>query len=115
MKIGPPESRHTHSWPRRYTRFAVNALISMVRAGQRRSFHGRTLCISEAGISALLAADMDVGEIVSLEFTLLPGSQPLAVRAIIRNRSGARYGFEFLTLSERQRTEITSFCDAQAG
>lgn len=60
-----------------------------------------------------MALELEVGESVSLKFGL-PGVQVLEVRAVVRNRNGARYGFEFLTLSEEQRYAITRFCDSQA-
>src|SRR5512146_690124 len=65
--------------PRRYRRFALDSRIKVFRAGHPHPLFGRTLGVSEAGISALLAADLEVGESVHLEFTLLlrvpkPGS-----------------------------------------
>lgn len=99
--------------PRRYRRFALDSRIKVFRAGQPHPLFGRTLGVSEAGISALLAADLEVGESVHLEFTLPTCSQRLAVRAVARNRSGARYGFEFLSLSEAQREAISAFRERQ--
>ena len=95
--------------PRRYRRFPLDARICLSRPGQRYPLYGRTLGISEAGISALLAADLDPGVTVHLEFALPSHPKPLAVRAIVRNGSGARYGFEFLSLSEEQRQAISAF------
>ena len=110
------ETQHAGSRKqRRYRRFALDARIAILRTGHRRPYHGRTLGISEAGISAVLAADLDLSESVSLEFALPSSPQSMAVRAVVRNRSGARYGFEFLTLSAEQRTAINSFCDFQNG
>lgn len=95
--------------PRRYRRFPLDARICLSRPGQRYPLYGRTLGISEAGISALVAAELDLGESVHLEFALPSSRKALAVRAIVRNRSGARYGFEFLSLSEEQRQAISAF------
>ena len=103
-----PSSAHK---PRRYRRFPLDARIAVVRSGQRRPLYGRTLGISEAGVSALLATDLELGESVHLELVLPGTSRQLAVRAVIRNRSGARYGFEFLSLSEQQREAISAFRD----
>lgn len=106
---------HTaHGKLRKYQRYAVDTRIAVSHPGHRRPFHGRTLGISEAGMAALLAVNMEVGETVGLEFSLPSCPQPLAVRAVVRNRTGARYGFEFLTLSQQQRTAITKFCLGQA-
>jgi c-di-GMP-binding flagellar brake protein YcgR len=95
--------------PRRYRRFPLDARICLSRSGQRYPLYGRTLGISEAGISALLAADLEVGESVHLQFAVPSHRKALTVRAIVRNRSGARYGFEFLSLSEEQRQAISDF------
>lgn len=100
--------------PRRYRRFPIDARVAVYRCGHPRPYHGRSLGISEAGISALLALELEVGECVSLKLTLPGSAHRLEVMALVRNRSGARYGFEFLTLSEQQRSAITEFCDAQA-
>ena len=99
---------------RRYKRFLLDARIAVSRVGQRYPLYGRTLGISEAGISALLAAELGVGESVHLEFALPKASKRLDVRAVIRNRTGARYGFEFLSLSEEQREAISDFRESAA-
>jgi len=108
---GPTRQHHK---PRRYRRFPLDARVAVYRSGQPRPYPGRSLGISEAGISALLALDVEVGECVSLKFTLPGSAHRLEVRAVVRNRSGARYGFEFLTLSEQQRSAISEYCDGQA-
>ena len=105
---GQTRSTSAHK-PRRYRRFSLDSRICVSRPGQRYPLYGRTLGISEAGISALLAADLDPGTSLQLEFLLPSHRKPLTVRAIVRNRSGARYGFEFLSLSEEQRQAISDF------
>ncbi len=55
---------------------------------------GRTLDISESGISAILPIELQVGEIVELKIKL-----PMALatsRAVVRSRNVFRHGFEFL-------------------
>jgi hypothetical protein len=116
IKSGPfaPESSTRPHKLRRYHRSPLDARVAVVRAGQRHPVYGRTLGISEAGISALLAADLEVGESVHLEFALPGNSQRLAVRAVVRNRGGARYGFEFLSLSGEQRGAISAFRESRS-
>jgi len=119
IKSGPStpqagETRPSRSQkPRRYRRFPLDGRIAISRTGQRYPLYGRTLGISPAGISGLLAADLEVGESVHLQFALPGCSHLLAVRAVVRNRNGARYGFEFLSLSGEQRDAIGTFCDSQ--
>ena len=55
---------------------------------------GRTLDISESGMSAILPVELRMGETVELRIKL-----PITVatvRAVVRNRNVFRHGFEFL-------------------
>jgi hypothetical protein len=54
---------------------------------------GRTLDISESGISAVLPVELPVGEIVRLE--IMSRIEPVMVAAVIRNRHAYRHGLEF--------------------
>ncbi len=54
--------------------------------------------------TAVIARTIETGEIVDLEFVL--NTLEIRVRAAVRNRRDARYGFEFLTLSAEQRDRI---------
>ncbi|MFY9948602.1 MAG: PilZ domain-containing protein [Candidatus Sulfotelmatobacter sp.] len=55
---------------------------------------GRTVDISESGISALLKLEVPVGEFVELQFTSPFG--PVTVYAVVRQRNAFRYGFQFV-------------------
>ena len=63
---------------------------------------GRTVDISESGISAILKTEVPVGEVVRLEFDLPLGSVELP--AMVRQRSAFRYGFQFVEASTAQET-----------
>ena len=54
---------------------------------------GRTVDISESGISAILPLELALGELVELDFTLPFGR--VTVYALVRQRSAFRYGFQF--------------------
>ena len=54
---------------------------------------GRTLEISESGISAILAVELSIGEAVELEIHL-PLDQ-MNVEGVVRNKNIFRHGFEF--------------------
>ena len=83
----------------RYSGHGQSRWANRFRAGGR-SFQG--------GIAILTVADLTVGEVVELQFKLR--QNVLRLRAIIRNRKGARYGVEFLTLSPQQREHIVDWC-----
>ena len=54
---------------------------------------GRTLDVSESGISAVLPAELSIGEAVKME--IRSRSEPVTVGVAVRNRNVFRYGFEF--------------------
>jgi hypothetical protein len=63
---------------------------------------GQTADISESGVSAILKAEVPIGEVVRLEFDLPLGS--VEIPAMVRQRSAFRYGFQFLEASTAQET-----------
>jgi hypothetical protein len=61
---------------------------------------GRTVEMSEQGVSVLLPVHLPVGEIVELHIQLPLG--PANVRAAVRNRNVFRHGLEFLQSKAEQ-------------
>jgi len=92
--------------PRREPRFLVDTRVTINHDGQTVS--GQAVELSQGGIAILTVADLTVGEVVELQFKLRHNA--LRLRAIVRNRKGARYGMEFLTLSAEQREHIVNWC-----
>jgi len=77
---------------RRHERFELETEVTVF--SESGLFPGRTLDISESGVSAVLPGELQIGEIIELKIKL-----PIAVatvRAVVRNRNVYRYGFEFL-------------------
>jgi hypothetical protein len=68
---------------------------------------GKTVDISESGISAIVLLEMSVGQPVELDFNLPCGL--IAVSAIVNNRNTFRYGFEFV-LTNEERALIRTGC-----
>jgi hypothetical protein len=101
---------------RRFPRFAIDVRIQvrMFQAGEFRSCWGRSTELGQDGIGATLTGELESGEIVSLEIPLPLSPYPLKVRAIVRYRQGLRYGLEFLTLEETQRTMLHRVCEMLA-
>jgi hypothetical protein len=73
-----------------------------IRVYPRNRFvvHGRTVDISESGISAMLLVEVPLGEVVRLEFSLPFGD--VQVHAMVRQRVAFRYGFQFVEASSAQ-------------
>lgn len=95
---------------RRCPRFKVEVAI---RIYPRNSpvIRGRTVDISESGISAMLQVEVPIGEVVRLEFSLDFGSVEL--HATVRQRTAFRYGFQFVDLGEA-RDVIRRSCSGLA-
>jgi hypothetical protein len=74
-------------------RYKVELTISVVARGH--SLRGRSCDLSQTGMGFYAGCDLDVGEHVLLQYELGDGSPPKKVSAVIRNRSGNRYGVEF--------------------
>jgi len=118
-------SGHDHSRPdqgsprkpgietRRYPRLAIDVRIKvkMFQSGEFRTCWGRSTELGRDGIGATLTADLEVGEIVTLEIPLPLSTRPLEIRAIVRYCYGLHYGFEFLTLTEMQRETLGRVCE----
>jgi len=69
---------------------------------------GRTVEMSEQGVSVILPVHLPVGEIVELHIQLPQG--PVNVCAAVRNRNVFRHGMEFQSKAERDAMrELRSF------
>lgn len=69
---------------------------------------GRTLDISVAGLAAMLRIEVPVEQVVRLEFKLPLGS--VSIRALVRQRSAFRYGFQFVEPDSDAQELIVHFC-----
>ena len=97
---------------RRYQRYEIDTQLHVALLGseQRGTLRGRSLNISEAGIAGVFVTLWDVGAPVRLEFSVPVTSNPVRVGAVVRSRSGHRYGFEFVDLTPEQREIINKTC-----
>jgi PilZ domain len=72
---------------------------------------GQSAEMSESGISAIIPLGIIVGQTVELDFELPSG--PMSVRAVVRNNSAFRYGFQFIPAPHEQEV-IKRACRALA-
>ena len=85
---------------------AVPVDVTVLRSGLPSSIPGRSLDIGEGGVAAMLAAELQTGEWVAVEFQLPNAGHPLQTKAVVRHHNQLRCGFEFLGLSRDQRYMI---------
>jgi len=100
---------------RRHARFKLEVDIG-VHSRTCGMVQGRTVDLSESGISAMLRLEVPLGEVVRLDFELPFG--PVSVRAMVRQRNAFRYGFQFLessAVSEVIRATCRQLAAEQSG
>ena len=85
---------------------AVPVDVTVLRTGSASSIPGRSLDIGEGGVAAVLAAELQTGEWVAVEFQLPNVGHSLQTKAVVRHHNQLRCGFEFLGLSRDQRVMI---------
>jgi|SRR5579859_3912631 len=98
-----PEAADQWPIPRKYPRFQVDLRL-VVKAAT--ILHGRTKNINEGGMAATIAGDMNLGEIVELQFQLPETHRPMKVHAEVRYRQGFQYGFKFINITDQQTEAI---------
>jgi hypothetical protein len=65
--------------------------------------------IGAGGGFAVVPANLAIGEEIWLEIKLPSAPRPLRLRAVVRHANGTRYGFEFVSLTAREREFIDEF------
>ena len=97
---------------RRYSRYRFDARIqlSVFRDGLTSTCWGRTSELGQDGIGATLSAELQAGEVVSLEFPIPLPPHLMRVRAVVRYSEGLRCGFEFLVVTDEQRLMLRQVC-----
>jgi hypothetical protein len=98
---------------RRYPRYSldVRMLVHIFRAGVTTTIWGRSTMIGKEGIGGTLTGDLEMGEVVGLEFTVPLFQHPVKLRAIVRYKNGFQYGFEFLAVDAMQKQAIERACE----
>jgi c-di-GMP-binding flagellar brake protein YcgR len=99
--------RRQRRYPRFRSEFPVTVSLFSGREHENLNAHCRDL--SQGGIGMLIAADLNVGEVASLVFSLPTLPQPWNLRAVLRCRRGYQYGFEFLALSPQQSQALAEY------
>lgn len=94
-------------FPRYRAEFAVVVTLFSPTDRQRLDAYSRD--ISQAGIGMLIAAELALGEVVSLNFSLPKSSDSWEIRAVLRHRRGYHYGFEFLSASDEQKAALAGY------
>jgi hypothetical protein len=101
-----------HQRLRRFSRyrFDVRIQVSVFRDGATTTYWGRTSELGQDGIGATLSGELQIGEVVSLEFAIPLPSRVMKLRAAVRYSEGLRCGLEFLVVTDEQRLTLRQVC-----
>jgi PilZ domain len=91
-------------------RFDARIQVSLFREGEAAAFWGRTSELGQDGIGATLSGELQIGEVVSLEFPIPLPPRLIKLRAVVRYSVGLSCGFEFLVVTDEQRLAIRQVC-----
>lgn len=105
---GKAPQRNIDRRRRRYPRYRAEfpVTVGVFSGEEHKRLDGHCRDLSEAGIGVLIAAELNLGEVVSLAFSLPGMAQSWGVPGVLRHRRGYHYGFEFLSLSDQQKTAL---------
>jgi hypothetical protein len=67
--------------------------------------------LGQEGIGGTLTGELQIAEVVGLEFPLPLSPHPIKLRAIVRFKNGFQYGFEFLAVDASQRQALLRACE----
>ena len=112
MSNHEPSAAKTRPAHRRFSRsrFDVRIRVSVFREGVTTNFWGRTSELSLDGIGATLSGELQVGEVVSLEFPIPLPPHVMKLRAVVRYSEGLSCGFEFLVMTGEQKLMLHQVC-----
>lgn len=84
---------------RRYRRYKLDVPVRIIVHSEEKTriIHGRGNELNAGGLAVSAGVELEVNDLVEVEFTPAYTGQPLRARAAVRNRNGYRYGLEFLT------------------
>jgi c-di-GMP-binding flagellar brake protein YcgR len=110
-----PEPMGSQSERRQSARYPLDSGLVARPAGHRdRVIRGRILDLSRAGLSAVIAADLQLGDVLELQFGLPYAAKPVLMEAAVCNREGYRYGLEFVRVAPPQQELINRSCASLA-
>lgn len=87
----------------------VRASVIFKRDDVAQKAQVRTVDVGIGGTAITSPLQLPLEVQVEVEFSLPNSRATMRLKAIIKNRSGFRYGVEFLSISDAQRDEITRF------
>lgn len=106
--MATPMTKKPASYIRRFPRRAVDLRLSLMDEHGKR-YRGRCSSLSEGGFGAVLAGELPLGTMMTVEFSSRETGKEVRLMARLRYRNGFHHGFEFTAPTDRQRRVIAEF------
>jgi hypothetical protein len=106
FRLSTPGAKKDWSVARRWPRYKVDLRLKVTLpqtagAAAGRSFtFGQGSDVSEGGMAAYIPSELNVGDVVGIEFVLPYSKETISLRAEVRNRNGFRYGLEYVLITQ---------------
>ncbi len=101
MNPGVPAS----SGIRKYPRIGVDLSVRVLPNDGRATF-ARAHDISCGGMALYVPLDLNLEEVIKINFELPNSRVQFVVSGVVKNRNGFRYGVEFVQLTSEQSKEL---------
>ena len=105
-----PKTEIARRLPRHETNNRV--VLTVPKPDGPEKVSGRACNISEAGFGAVLAGELEIGDVVQARLVLQAMSEALEVTAQVKNRHGFTHGFQFMDITTEQRRAIMRYLRA---
>jgi hypothetical protein len=85
-------------------------VVGLVVNGKAYQGNSRVGQVSETAIGLFIPANLRIRDQAEIEFSLPDKPETIKAKAVVKNRAGFRYIFEFTDLSDKQRERIRRAC-----
>ena len=110
---GRIEPRPGRRWQRRKVDVPIRVVVH--RTAKTTIFDGRGNELSEGGMALTAGVELQPDDVVEVEFTRPYSGLPVRQKGVIRNRTGYRYGIEFIAQTSEERAQIDNLLSALTG
>jgi len=97
---------------RMYLRYEldVRATVILSEDGNTQKISVRTLDIAEGGMALVCPLDLPTNSSLQIELKFPGTGELLKIRGLVSNRTGFRFGIEFLRIRDEQQKMIRNYC-----
>ncbi len=101
---------------RRAPRYLIDMSVRVAvhSTGNTKAIYGRGHDLNDFGMAIFVPVELNPGDYIDLDLKLPYSTQPLKLRAVVRNRRSFTYGVEFVNLTQPQRVAIERACRSLA-